>query len=249
MLLMGHKVFSFVKMVFLVFALFLASFLLFTTSKVPTPDQKIVFVLDVNKTMNTQDILSGAHHFSRLQAAKCLIQQQIISDPQFSYGLIIFNAGADYIIPPTFDSWSFFLYLSGITSNLLSDWVKKFAGLSWFLQKDGYTSYLLISDFDTQDVSSNILLPRWIRLLGLWSSLGDKVRYSNGVVYYDNGKSVFSARNDKFAQSLNRTYTILSHIDHASFHGLLFHDFNIPVSQRIFLYVILWILVILVVFL
>ncbi|MEI8009560.1 MAG: hypothetical protein WCI00_09740 [bacterium] len=60
--------------------------------------------MDINKTMNTQDVLSGTQKISRLQAAKLLIQKTLLSDTSFSYGLILFNASADYIIPPTFDT-------------------------------------------------------------------------------------------------------------------------------------------------
>jgi len=103
-------------------ALSLAVFLAFgERGKNATPDQKIIFVLDINKTMNTQDVFSGTQSISRLQAAKSLIRQTILSDPQFSYGLILFNASTDYIIPPTFDTGTFLLYLSGITTSLLPD--------------------------------------------------------------------------------------------------------------------------------
>jgi hypothetical protein len=83
---------SFIKLVLLCVALFLAGFLaFFDTNKERTPDQKIVFVLDINRTMNTKDVFSGTQLISRLQAAKFFIQKTILSDPQFSYGLLLFN--------------------------------------------------------------------------------------------------------------------------------------------------------------
>ncbi|EKD25535.1 MAG: hypothetical protein ACD_80C00027G0004 [uncultured bacterium (gcode 4)] len=243
------KLFIFIKFLLLIIALSLASFLMYSDSgKQTSPDQKIVFVLDINRTMNTKDVFSGTQQISRLQAAKSLIHQQILSDSQFSYGLILFNQGTDYIIPPTFDTWTFLLYLSGITTNLLPDWPKSFAQLSWLLVDTTSTSYLIISDFDAQQEGA-IKLPQWVTLLGLWSLAGDKVRYSNGIVYYDNGKSVFSARNDQFAQSLNASYTSVSQIADISVSKLLSHGYALPVSQRIFLYALLGVLVILVVML
>ena|GEM_PF-1079700 len=102
---MNYRFFTLIKLILLIIALGLASFLAFGESgKNVAPDQKVVFVLDINRTMNTQDIFSGTKQISRLQAAKSLIQKTLLSDPQFSYGLILFNAGTDYIIPPTFDS-------------------------------------------------------------------------------------------------------------------------------------------------
>ena len=245
---MNYRFFSFIKLLLLIIALCLASFLAFGESgKNIAPDQKVVFILDINRTMNTQDILSWVQKTSRLQAAKQLIQKTILSDSQFSYGLILFNASMDYIIPPTLDTWTFLLYLSGITTNLLPDWVKNFAQLSW-LSRDEYTSYLILSDFDTTK-QSNIKLPKWTLLLGLWSLAGDKVRRSSGIFHYNNGKPVFSARNDQFANSLHVPYTAVSQISNISLSKLLFHGFVLPLWQRIFLYVILWILVILVVLL
>lgn len=198
--------------------------------------------------MNTKDVFSGVQKISRLQAAKSIIQRTIFADPQFSYGLILFNAWIDYIIPPTFDTWTFLLYLSGITTNLLPDWSKDFTQLSWLFHHDTYASSIIISDFDvTQE--RNIKFPSWISLLWLGSLAGDNVRYSNGILYYDNGVSVFSARNDHFATSLGLPYTALTTIDSFALQQFLFRGFTLPLAQRIFLYVFLGVLVIVVVLL
>ncbi|HMS91470.1 MAG TPA: hypothetical protein PKC87_04580, partial [Candidatus Absconditabacterales bacterium] len=74
-------------------------------------------------------------------------------------------------------------------------------------------------------------------------------RYSNGILYYDKGNSVFSARNDQFATSLHVPYTALSTIDNFTLQKLLFPGIALPLDQRIFLYIVLGILVVLVVFL
>lgn len=245
---MNYRFFSLIKLLLLIIALGLASFLALSENKYSiTPDQKVVFVLDINRTMNTKDVYSGTKQISRIQAAKLLIQKIIFSDPQFSYGLILFNASTDYIIPPTFDTWTFLLYLSGITTNLLAEWTKDFAQLTWLL-RDPYTSYLIISDFDTIEQRST-KLPKWISLLGLWSLAGDKVRHANGNLDYDKGNPVFSFRNDHFAKSLNLPYTVLTNVDSFSVQKLLYNGFTLPMSQRIVLYIILWVLVILVVML
>lgn len=212
------------------------------------PDQNIIFVLDINKTMNTKDVFSGEQKISRIQAAKSLIQKAVFSDPQFSYGLILFNSSIDYIIPPTFDTWTFLLYLSGITTNLLPDWIKDFTQLSWILDNTLYTSYILLSDFDTSQQRS-LKLPKWTVLLWLGSLAGDNVRYSNGILYYNNGNSVFSSRNDMFAQSFHTSYTPISQIADVSLHTFLFYEFNLPLSQQIFLYILLGFLTVLVIFL
>ena len=102
---MNYKKFALLKFILLIFALGLAGFLAFGGNrKDVTPDQKVVFVLDINRTMNTRDVLSGSKQISRLAAAKYLIQKTILSNPGYSYGLILFNAGVDYIVSPTFDT-------------------------------------------------------------------------------------------------------------------------------------------------
>ncbi len=239
----------FIKLILLVVALGLASFLAFGESeKNVALDHKVVFVLDINRTMNTLDVFSWTKKISRIQAAKFIIQKTISSDPQFSYGLLLFNAGTDYIIPPTFDTWTFLLYLNWITTNLLSTWAKNFAQLSWLLRDDS-TSYIILSDFDVKAQQGAINIPKSTSLWWLGSLAGDKVRQANNILYYENGTSVFSARNDTFAQSLHLPYTTLTNVETFSAQQLLYHGFTLPLSQRIFLYVILWILVILVVLL
>jgi len=197
--------------------------------------------------MNVRDVFSGNKQISRLDAAKYLIKQTLLSDPQFSYGIILFNASSDYIIPPTFDTWIFLLYLSWITTNLLPDWSKDFAQLSWLLN-DTTTSYLIISDFDAKKQNSS-KFPRWTSLLGVWSLAGDKVRNSNGILYYHDGTSVSSIRNDQFARSLSAHYTALSQVDSLSIPHLVTHGFILPLSQRIILYGLLGVLVILIIML
>lgn len=119
--------------------------------------------------------------------------------------------------------------------------------MTWILHKQDSTSYLIISDFDT--VQSALKLPSSFSLLGLWSLAGDNVRYANGIVYYDAGTSVFSARNDVFARLFQVPYTALDAIDGVSLHNFLFPGFFLPLSRSIVLYGIMWILVVLVVFL
>ncbi len=245
---MNHKSYSLIKLVLLIIALGLAIFLTIGEDRRnAVPDQKVVFVLDVNRTMNTEDVFSGDKKMSRLQAAKALIQKTVISGSSFSYGLVLFDAGLDYIIPPTSDTWTFLLYLSWITTNLLPDWIKNFAQLGW-LPHDDFTSYLLFSDFDKVQQGSVKLL-KWTTLLGIWSLAGDKVRYSNWIMYYDNGKSVFSARNDQFANALHAPYIPISQIGSNIFPGFLHHGLILPLGQRIFLYTLLGIVVILAVLL
>lgn len=246
---MKYRPLSLIHLLLLVLALFLAGFLAFGEHKKTfAPDQKIVFVVDINRSMNTEDVFLDNKSISRLQAAKYIIHQSIESQSSYSYGLIVFNAGVDYIVPPSFDTWTFLLYLSGITTNLLPDWIKDFAQLSWVLTTTPSTSYLIISDFDSVQ-QDDIKLPKTVSLLGLGSIKGDIVRYANGVRYYDRGKSVVSVRNDNMAKSFRLPYVSFTDVTHVSLQDILSSSFALPPNQRVFLFILLGVLVILVIFL
>lgn len=156
---MNYKKISFIKLLFLFLALVLASFLAFGDStQEAAPDQQIVFVLDISKTMETQDVISGAQSVSRLDAAKDIIQKTIFSEPNYSYGLILFAAGADYMIPSTFDTGTFLLYLSGVTTHLLPAGTTRFTSLRGMVTGMTHTSYVLLSDFAVS-VDQGVLPP------------------------------------------------------------------------------------------
>jgi len=145
---MQYKKISFIKLLLLFLALLLASFLAFgDTVQEIAPDHQVVFVLDISKTMETQDVVSGAQSVSRLDAAKDIIQKTIFSEPSYSYGLILFAAGADYMIPPTFDTGTFLLYLSGVTTHLLPAGNTRFTSLRGMMTGMANTSYVVLSDF------------------------------------------------------------------------------------------------------
>lgn len=104
-------------------------------------------------------------------------------------------------------------------------------------------SYLILSDFDTSVAYSD--LPSRVTLIGLGTSEGDVVRYANGVRYYDSGVSVTSIRNDQIATSFGVTYTPVSDISTFRTQTMLYRRFTVPLSQRILLYTLLGVLVIL----
>jgi len=106
-----------------------------------------------------------------------------------------------------------------------------------------YTSYIVLSDFDA--LPSSYIFPPHSSLIGIGSSMGDFVKYANGVRYYDNGKSVFSARNDSRAKSFGVPYITVSNMDEFVPKKVISHGISLPFSQRIFLYTLLGVLVIL----
>lgn len=161
---------------------------------------------------------------------------------------MLFNAASDYIVPPTFDTGTFFLYLLGVTTNLLPQGAKNFDILTGVVGADTYASLVLLSDFDASS-PSKLDLPFGTSLIGLGSVKGDVVRTAQGIRYYDNGASVVSSRNDTLAKSFAVPYTAISDIADFSPDALLARGIELPLSQRIFFYVLLGVLVIFVVML
>lgn len=87
---MKRSAFSFFQYIVLLVAFGLTIFLIVSPHDTVPSDTSVVFVVDVNRTMNTQDVTSGTLTISRLQAAKSLISTMIIRRPEYSYGLLLF---------------------------------------------------------------------------------------------------------------------------------------------------------------
>jgi hypothetical protein len=70
------------------------------------------------------------------------------------------------------------------------------------------------------------------------------MRYNNGVRYYDSGASVSSARNDTVAQHFDLPYTVVTSLNNFSPQKGIFGGVHLPISQRMLLYVLLGVFVI-----
>lgn len=126
----------------------------------------------------------------------------------------------------------------------MPDGPKDFDILSGVLKTDDYASTLIVSDFDTLS-NPKLHLPLGTSLIGLGSLKGDTLRTAQGIRYYDNGKSVSSARNDSIVKSFGVSYTTVSDMDGFAPEKVISHGISLPLSQRIFLYALLGVLVIL----
>jgi len=162
---MQYKSFARIQLVLLIVAFGVAIFLLLSEkSTILAPDHNVIFVLDINKTMNTQDILSGTQKISRLAAAKSLISQTIQTTSWYLYGLVLFNGSVYYLVPPTFDTGTFLLYLYGVTTHMLPDTSRDFAALSGIFSSRIASSYFILSDV----VSVPYSFPSSVSLISLW---------------------------------------------------------------------------------
>lgn len=83
-------------------------------------DGNISFVVDVSKSMLSEDISSWNGENSRLSTAEETIQYILSELPNFSYGLSVFAGEALRILPFTQDKDIFLTFLSGISSESVS---------------------------------------------------------------------------------------------------------------------------------
>jgi len=220
---MNYKIYIFVKLCLLVAALGVALFLLpHERSHQLTLDSTLVFVLDINSTMNIQDVVSGSSYVSRIDAAKHIVYTLVDSRAADKYGLVVFASSAvEYIVPPTHDTSTLLLYLSGIVSNYLPQGSKDTTIFSWLLRDVSGMSYVLLSDSDGSRYTYNDL-PDSLSFVRLWSLTG--VADSLDVYW----SSVF-----------------VSDLSDHSYYDVLDFGYVLPYTQRIFLYMLLGVLVIL----
>lgn len=235
-----RTIFLFVQYIVLLIACGLTVFLILSPRDTVPQETSIVFVLDVHRSMNTQDVWSGSLFLSRLQAAKILISTMVIQHPDYLYGLMLLWSGHEYIVPPTFDTGTFFLYLSGVTTNTLPAGSKNFSQLPGLLT-DEHIAYVILSDFDAP-IPQLTFAPS-VTLLGLWSLEGGVVRYSNGIQYYDQWTSVSSMRNDVQASHIDAPYIPMHILDTSVWEHVLFPGYFLSGSLRMILYALLGILV------
>ncbi|MDP2103821.1 MAG: VWA domain-containing protein [Candidatus Gracilibacteria bacterium] len=81
----------------------------------------LVWILDVSKSMDVQDVSEGDQSISRLTAAKKIIENFILTHPENCYGLVVFAGGARLVSPLTSESESVLTFLTSIDSTTIRD--------------------------------------------------------------------------------------------------------------------------------
>lgn len=81
----------------------------------------LIWVLDVSRSMDVQDIVEGDTHFSRLEKAKSTIQSYMIAHPENRYGLTIFAGQSRLVSPLTSEGNSILTFLASIDSSSIME--------------------------------------------------------------------------------------------------------------------------------
>lgn len=90
---------------------------------------KVVFVLDVSKSMDVYDILNNQGKISRLRAQKWIISEYIKDNTQNQYSLFAFAGETLEILPYTSDIWLFQTILYWIDKGNISKYGSEFVWL------------------------------------------------------------------------------------------------------------------------
>lgn len=81
----------------------------------------LIWVLDVSKSMDVQDVSEWDQIVSRLAWAKKIIENYILSHPENRYGLVIFAGKARLVSPLTSESDSVLTFLTSIDTASITD--------------------------------------------------------------------------------------------------------------------------------
>lgn len=123
----------------------------------------IVFVLDVSKSMNVQDVSLKNIKLSRLQYAKNIINNTILESPENRYWLVIFAWDAISASPLTFDHSTFLTFLKNVDyRNLQAQWTNLEKAvelgvmrLTWSGEESRSRAMIILSDWGDSDDSTN----------------------------------------------------------------------------------------------
>lgn len=144
---------------FLIFAYFWP---IFVWQSEKESSSNIVFVIDISKSMDAVDVNIWKYKLSRLDAAKKIIADYIIKNPNNSYSIIWFADIAMLFSPLTSDSNVFLTYLWNLsTQSTLKSWTNLksvFDFINWASTKNENLNYVLLSDWE--DLWKNIDINR-----------------------------------------------------------------------------------------
>jgi len=185
----------------------------------------ILFVLDVSKSMDTQDILLKINNTSRLIAAKSFINTYLDEYINNKYWLFVFAWETLEILPFTSDIWLYKTILGWVdknnTSKYWSEFLWIFKSLSYFFTENNSNSLVIIMtdwwEEDNIDLQEYIekLNEKNIKVLIVWvGSLEwdyipiSKNRYNQIQYKIYNWKKVISKLNESFLKtvSLNHNF-------------------------------------------
>lgn len=222
MLLKKFKYLIIIKLWLLVLSITIFWYLFFFTNQNKNNsfyEKKIIFILDVSHSMNTQDIKTTYWlYIPRLEASKQLIAKTIQQTPNNKFWMIIFSKKSNYFIPPTYDTGTLLNYLSWLNTNIVPAWWSNIAeALKNFNQNtQERTIWVLISDLWEQwdfsqqkdsikDIEKSIIEKKQkIIIIWLWSHNWDYVKYPSWERITSGWKFVKSVLNSEYGKYLSK---------------------------------------------
>lgn len=160
------------------FILFLRPISTFFSSVSSNESSYVVFLLDVSKSMLTEDISWKRWTISRLDAAKEFIEYIIDQNPNNHYALTIFSWEAVRVLPFTSDINLFSTFLSWISEKSLSKngtdvslWIER--SVDNFLPLDSIWTIVLLTDGWEENIPVDLPMLLWnnkkkINFLTIW---------------------------------------------------------------------------------
>ena len=141
---------------------------------------KIVFAIDVSKSMNTEDIKSSRWFNSRLDSVKELINSYITDYRNNEYWLIVFAWEALEVLPFTSDIWTYKTVLYWINNwNVSKYWTNLnsvFESLNNYFPENGEWGLAVIftdwwdEEIDISKDLINSLIDKWVKLVLVWTA-------------------------------------------------------------------------------
>jgi len=185
---------------------------------------KIVFVLDVSKSMNVLDIWGDNIKISRLNTSKWLIEE-FIKNTDNTYWLIVFAWEALEMLPFTSDIWIFKTVLYWLSNNNISKYWTNLNSvfeslLSYFSSNNDWWLAVIFTDgwdeyIDTSSDLIESLNNKWVKivLIWVWTKQWWKIPvwkdfFGKNIYKIYNNKIVISKLNNKELTNISTKYNI-----------------------------------------
>lgn len=215
------SIFLFLSFLFLIINIFEIKWWL--KSKIENIDWwKIVFVLDVSKSMDTMDWLDNNNQISRIDLWKKIINSYISNNLNNSYWLIIFSWESIEVLPFTEDLSLFNTVLYWINnSKIYKNWTNinsVFVSLNNYFFDNEWWLVVFLTDWwdDKIDISDNALKTiseKWLNISILWIGTKDwwkiptwKDMYWNTIYKKYNWADILTKLNTKEFSELSKKY-------------------------------------------
>ena len=179
----------------------------------------VVFVLDVSKSMNTQDLNDSS--LSRIEYAQSQLQDYILNAPDNRYALVIFAGDSISISPLSHNIENIINNIARVDyrniakqwtdiQTALELWYKRFeisennTGKALILISDGWDEDTQIDTQAIKDINTN-KIPSFI--FGVWSSAGGKIplwvdRFWKTIYQSYQWNTVITKLNDRFLKNV-----------------------------------------------